>query len=343
MRGNGINYDTGFIHRGVSSRTTFERSVVTREIQTIREDLHCTAVRITGGDPERLELAAGIAAAAGLEVWFAPFTCNLTEEEMLALLVDCAMRAERLRRSGATVVLVIGAELSLLNNGFLPGDTLDDRMELLTDRARLRAAMPEVPARINAFLGTALAAVREHFGGQVTYAAMPFEQVDWTPFDFVGLDLYRSAEVADQFAAAIRALVSLGKPVAITEFGAATFRGAADMGARAGEVIVWDKETIAPLGLNGNFVRDEQEQATYVRELLEIFAEAGVDSTFVFTFALYQLPYRADPDDDLDRASYGIVKVYEDRFGDSYPDMRWEPKAAFTAVADFYGSDGGAP
>jgi hypothetical protein len=30
------------------------------------------------------------------------------------------------------------------------------------------------------------------------------------------------------------------------------------------------------------------------------------------------------------------VKVYKDRFGDTYPDMHWEPKAAFKAVADCY-------
>ena len=73
-----------------------------------------------------------------------------------------------------------------------------------------------------------------------------------------------------------------------------------------------------------------------MRELLEIFDAEGVDSAFVFTFVLYQLPHREDPRDDLDLASYGIVKVYEDRFGETYPDLAWEPKAAFTALADYY-------
>ncbi len=34
--------------------------------------------------------------------------------------------------------------------------------------------------------------------------------------------------------------------------------------------------------------------------------------------------------------SYSIVKVYEDRRGETYPDMAWEPKAAFTALAEYY-------
>ncbi len=152
MRAKGINYDTGFINKRVSSRERFDIAVVTRELQIIRDDLHCNAVRVTGGDVERLEIAAGIAAEAGLEVWFSPFTCDLTYEEMLDLLADCAERAERLRRQGAEVVLVVGAEISLLNKGFLPGDTIGERMELLADLHRLRALIAEIPGRVNDFL-----------------------------------------------------------------------------------------------------------------------------------------------------------------------------------------------
>jgi hypothetical protein len=338
MRSKGINYDTGFINKGVSSRDPFDIAVVTRELQIIRDDLYCTAVRVTGGDPERLAIAADIAADLGLEVWFSPFTCDLTYAEMLDLLADCAERAERLRTQGAEVVLVAGAEISLLNKGFLPGDTIGDRMELLSDRQRLRALIGEVRARVNDFLGKAVAVVRERFGGKITYAAMPFEGVDWTRFDIISLDLYRSVEVADQFASGIRSLVAQGKPVTITEFGCTTYTGSADKGARSGEIIEWDKDTIKPLRLNGDYIRDEKEQATYLRELLEIFTEEGVDSTFVFTFVQYSLPHCADSRDDLDMASYGIVKVYEDRLGETYPDMAWEPKAAFRTLADYYRS-----
>jgi hypothetical protein len=336
MRGKGINYDTGFINKGVSSREPFDIEVVKRELQIIRDDLHCNAVRVTGGDPERLEITAGIAAEAGLEVWFSPFTCDLTNTEMLDLLADCAERAERLRRQGAEVVLVIGAELSLLNKGFLPCDTIADRMELLADRQRLRESIAEVPARINDFLAKAVLVVRKRFGGRITYASIPFESVDWTPFDIISVDIYRSVEVADQFAAGIRSLVAQGKPVAITEFGSATYKGAADKGARSGEIVEWDKDTVKPLRLTGDYIRDEDEQAIYVRELLEIFTAEGVDSAFVFTFVLYQLPHRNDPREDMDVASYGIVKVYENRLGDMYPTMAWEPKAAFAALADYY-------
>jgi hypothetical protein len=120
MRGKGITYDTGFIRAGTSTREAFDPGVVDRELRVIHEYLHCNAVRVTGGDPDRLELAATHAAEAGLEVWLSPFTCDLTTDELLDLLADCVERAERLRRRGAEVVLLTGSELSLFSVGSWP-------------------------------------------------------------------------------------------------------------------------------------------------------------------------------------------------------------------------------
>jgi hypothetical protein len=340
MRGKGISYDTGYILNGAISRESFDPEVVGRELRCIRDDLHCNAVRVMGGDPERLELAATYAAELGLEVWFSPYPLGLAADELLSLFADCAGRAERLRRQGAEVVFVAGAELSLMNPGFLPGDTVDERLQqVLRERHRLRELIPEVAARINEFLAKAVALVRERFGGKVTYAAVPrLERVDWTPFDIVSVDLYRSAEVADRFAEGVRTLVAQGRPVAITEFGTATYRGAGDRGARGLEVVEYDQDTGAPVRLNGGYARDEEGQASYLRELLEVFDAEGVDSAFVFAFALHGFLHRpdGDPRDDLDLASYGIVKLLEDGHGEAYPDMAWEPKAAFRTLARYY-------
>jgi len=339
MRAMGITYETGFVLGDSIAREHFDPAVVGRELAIIRDDLHCTAVRIVGGDPDRLELAAGIAADLGLEVWFSPYPLELTPERLLTLFGDCAERAERVRRRGAEVVFVVGAELSLMNPGFLPGDTQQERLALLLDdRERLPGLVADLGGRVNDFLGAAVASVRERFGGRVTYAAIPLERVDWTPFDLVGLDLYRSAEVADQFVDGVRTLVAQGKPVAITEFGSAAFRGAGDLGARFLEVVDFDPRTRRPLRLSGEYERDERGQADYVRDLLKIFDDGGVDSAFVFLFALEGFPRRSggDPRDDLDRASPAVVAVVEDGSGERYPGLGWEPKAAFDAIAEYY-------
>ncbi|TDB86088.1 hypothetical protein [Actinomadura sp. 7K534] len=338
MRAKGITYDTGFVRDGRNSRERFDPARAERELRIIREDLHCNAVRVSGGDPDRLELAATLAADLGLEVWFSPYPLELTGEEMLTLFADCAERAERLRRRGADVVFVTGAELSLMNKGFLPGDSLAERVGLLSGPERLRDLITEASGRVNGFLGDAVRLVRERFGGRVTYAAIHLDFVDWTPFDIISMDLYRSADIADKFREGVRTLVAQGKPVAITEFGSACFRGAGDMGARGLEIVEYDEDTGVPVRLNGEYARDEAGQAAYLDELLDIFKAEGVDSAFVFIFALNDHPHRpgGDPRDDLDLASYGIVKVLENGHGTTYPDMPWEPKAAFTTVADHY-------
>ena len=345
MRGKGITYDTGFVSAGTSTREPFDPEVVRREMRIIHDDLHCNAVRITGGYADRLKIAATHAADAGLEVWLSPFTNGATQGELLDLLADCAEHGERLRRNGAEVVLLTGSELSLFVVGFLPGETLAERLALLADPLRLRPMIGEIRARINDFLRRAVDVVRARFEGKVSYASLPLEGVDWAPFDIIATDAaYRTKATAPQFRENIRAFVAAGrakgKPVAITEFGCTTHRGAAEGGGDSlvqGAMIEWNGAR--PVRLNKQYVRDEREQATYLREVLDVFEAEGVDNAFVNTFARYDLPHRSDPREDFDMASFGVVKVLaspDDTRDRRYADMPWEPKAAFTALADFY-------
>src|SRR5438105_4901845 len=85
VRAKGMTYDTGFVRNGEISRERFDPGVARRELAIIRDDLHCNAVQLIGGDPGRLELAAGYAAELGLEVWFSPYPLELSPGEILAL------------------------------------------------------------------------------------------------------------------------------------------------------------------------------------------------------------------------------------------------------------------
>lgn len=104
-------------------------------MRVIRDDLHCDAVRVTGGHADRLEIAERAAADAGLAVWYSPFTNGLTQDELFAFLIDAAERAERLRRDGARIVFLTGSEITLFTDGFLPGETLQERSATLADPA----------------------------------------------------------------------------------------------------------------------------------------------------------------------------------------------------------------
>ena len=69
MRLKGINYDVGtYTTPDSSSRETFDPAIVRSEIGIIRNDLHCTAIRISGQDVERLRFAADCALQEGLEL-----------------------------------------------------------------------------------------------------------------------------------------------------------------------------------------------------------------------------------------------------------------------------------
>ena len=336
MRAHGLTYDTGFTSAGTTTHEPYDPDVVRREMRIIRDELHCDAVRVTGGVQDRLETAARHAAAAGLEVWYSPFTNGLTQDELLAFLSDGAERAERLRGEGAEVVFLTGSEISLFTHGLLPGDRLEERLAVLADPERMRAVLPLLPARVNAFLARAVPAVRARFTGPVGYASLPFEGVDWSVFDVVATDAgYRDATTPPGFGERLREQTSQAKPFAVTEFGCTTHRGAAALGGRGESIIEWD-EHARPARLTTPVVRDEREQAAYIRELLDLYDEAGVDTAFVNTFARRDLPTSADPERDFDTASFGIVKVLAPgATGTAYPGLPWEPKAAFHALADY--------
>jgi hypothetical protein len=106
--------------------------------------------------------------------------------------------------------------------------------------------------------------VREVFHGPVTYASVPLETVDWSRFDFVSADLYRDARIKDRFRGLLRRCFAFGRPVAITEFGCCTYRGAADAGGRGFAIldISAPSRDSTPPRLGGRYVRDEPSRPT---------------------------------------------------------------------------------
>jgi hypothetical protein len=187
--------------------------------------------------------------------------------------------------------------------------------------------MGEVCAELSGYLSSVAAQARDRFGGKITYAAGPWEEIDWTPFDIVSVDGYRDATNKDYFAYLIQRRFQDGKPVAITEFGCCGYAGAADKGGMGWAIIDYDA---SPARLDGDYTRDEDEQVRYLDDLLAIFDAAGVDSAFWFTFAGFKFPRRDDPRADMDLASYGLVAISDDL------GTTWEPKKAYHALAAAY-------
>ena len=92
-----------------------------------------------------------------------------------------------------------------------------------------------------------------------------------------------------------------------------------------------------PPVIPGTYERDEEEQVRHLRDMLAIYEAEDIDSAFWFSFAGFEQPrHHTDPHRDLDLASYGVVAVLEHEHGTTYPDMAWEPKQVFGALAAAY-------
>jgi hypothetical protein len=300
VRARGINYDTGFLPGDKLSRKTFTAGIVRREMAVIADELHCDAVRISGREPDRLVMATREAKAAGLEVWLAPFPIDLDQAGTLEMFEACA-------KDTPADVFVTGCELSAFGNGFIPGETYLDRLQsMATADLAWWTSLGPVIERLNSFLAEAVETVRRHFDGRVTYAAGPWEPVDWQPFDIVGVDAYRAAYNAENFRSELRQHFTHGKPVAVTEFGTCAYKGAGDLGGMAWQV---------PEGA----IPDEDEQVRYLDELMTIFEQEGVDTALWFTFAAYNR---------RDLGSYGVVQMLDE--------TRWEPRKVFHAMTARY-------
>ena len=95
----GVCYDVGRAYSGYFlTRRVFEPATTRRELQIIRDDLHCNAVRFQGTDVGRLMTAATDALKpGGLQVWLSPELFEKCREATLAYLVKAATAAEPLR------------------------------------------------------------------------------------------------------------------------------------------------------------------------------------------------------------------------------------------------------
>lgn len=319
----GINYDTGTAYFADEiTRKEWDLAEVSRDLRVIRDDLHCNSVALYGTDLDRLAQAAQAALGLDLHVVLQLRSIDQSRGSALAAIGQAAELAQALAPSGA-IALNVGCEMTLFSRGFLPGRNFMQRMMALTF---LWPLLPLVNWRLNRFLTEAAAAARQHFSGPLLYSAGTWEDVDWAPFDFVGVNLYRDNENERSYIHDLRRLVGGGKPVIITEFGCCAFEGADRQG--GGGWLAVDYRS-SPPKVKPGYSRSERTQAEYLDELLSLFEAEDVHGAYVFEYSSPANPYSPAPADDLDLASYGVVRT--DRQG-----RGTVPKEAFATIAEHY-------
>jgi hypothetical protein len=223
----------------------------------------------------------------------------------------------------------------------------EERVNVSDGISRLKEA--EHNKILGRYLQKTVVSVRQLFHGKITYSSLLWESVDWSLFDYVSVDHYRAQRIKDQYAEMLKPAFEYGKPVVVTEFGMPTYEGAEINGAGLGGNIIDNKSQalhylvpllgrfIRPKLIDSDHVRDEKLQAREVLDQLDVLDRAGIHGAFVSVFVSQIHPYDENPRYDLDMASLSLVKTYSrGKHGATYPDMPWEPKESFRAVADYY-------
>ncbi len=127
MKRKGVCYDVGRVMGG-NWRPIFNPAIVHRELEIIKNDLHCNSVRICGLDIERLMTAAEDAFKQGLEVWLTPEMWDKSQEETLDYIVKAAAAVEKLREHWPEqLVFLVGSELTLFMQGIVEGKNIMER------------------------------------------------------------------------------------------------------------------------------------------------------------------------------------------------------------------------
>ena len=179
----------------------------------------------------------------------------------------------------------------------------------------------------------------------MSYASLPFEGVDWTPFDVIATDAgYRTAATAGEL-----------PPSHARVRGAGTRTGKARRHHRVRlrhlprrgrfwqgrDALVAYGDDGRPTHLKGEYVRDEAEQATYLREVLEVFETEGIEppsrTPSRATTTTSRRPTHGPRQGERGRGQGADRRPHTRCAGRRYPDVAWEPKAAFDALGDWYG------
>ena len=319
---------------GRLSVQTWDPERVAREMAVLHEDLHCNAVTMFGSEPGRLREGAEIALREGLRVWLQPRPIDADAARLHTVITEVATAAEDLLQTYGPVGLNLGVEWTIFSAGIIPGATYTDRLGTLVSTFD---QIPEYDTELNNLLASLRETARAAFSGPLTYGSGEWETVDWTDFDFVGVDLYLNSRNRATYREQVQALHASGKPVLITEFGCCSYEGAEDAGGAGFIIVDWAAE---PPRLNGAYVRSEQVQADTITTLIDIYEAEHIHGAYVFTFIQPELTYDPDPLYDLDMASFGIVKALPAATGQGYEETGyWEPKLAFTEIATKYRQD----
>lgn len=345
MKYRGVVYDVGLQYNpGQLSVDSFNAERVKYDMAVIAKELHANAVRIEGEPISRLVMATQAAHDAGLKVLFNPWKMNANAEETIEYMTEAAIEAEQLRKKGIDLVFVTGCEYTIFSRGAFPGETFQERVAFMTQQGGEKIlggekipAFEEASQKLNEILGKITDRVRQNFKGLVTYSSGPWENVDWTKFDIVGIDYYRTTESAEEYVSNLKKFRRDKKPLIVMEVGSCTYEGAGKLGPGGFAILQGVNPDGTIIFKDGKVpVRSEKEQADYVETQVHLLHEGGADGVFVFVFAFPVMPYIGEGNRDFDMVTFSLVKSFWKGDVRSQKIPNWEKKKAFDRLSKVY-------
>lgn len=335
----GVVYDVGLMFGGKNlSVSNFRKEQVVYDMSIIKHVLNCNTVRIEGENLDRLSIATEEAHKQGLKVLFNPWKMEADSATTVDYMIRASKVAEKLRLKGADLIFVTGCEYTLFNRGVFPGDTFDKRIAWLMKLGSMPNPMEEIQGKkLNLILQSMASQVRKNYHGKIVYSSGAWETVDWTNFDYVGVDYYHNNESDEQYIEGLNRYKSIGKPVIVMEMGSCAYQGAAERGGNGFSVF-------KGVDSNGNGiyeggkkpVRDESVQADYISKNIDLLQKAGASGIMVYVFSYPIYPY-SKTGVDYDMVAYSLVKSFPSTDARNEQIPSWEPKEAFYRVGEIFG------
>lgn len=335
----GVVYDVGLMFGGKNlSVSNFRKEQVVYDMSIIKHVLNCNTVRIEGENLDRLSIATEEAHKQGLKVLFNPWKMEADSATTVDYMIRASKVAEKLRLKGADLIFVTGYEYTLFNRGVFPGDTFDKRIAWLMKLGSMPNPMEEIQGKkLNLILQSMASQVRKNYHGKIVYSSGAWKTVDWTNFDYVGVDYYHNNESDEQYIEGLNRYKSIGKPVIVMEMGCCAYQGAAERGGNGFSVF-------KGVDSNGNGiyeggkkpVRDESVQADYISKNIDLLQKAGASGIMVYVFSYPIYPY-SKTGVDYDMVAYSLVKSFPSTDARNKQIPSWEPKEAFYRVGEIFG------
>ncbi len=276
----GMNYAAACVtpEFDTTPRTIPDHEELDEQLSTIHDELGCNAIFIEAGAgyEDKLIEACELAIQKGFDrIYVHAKYMHFTLDDTIDKLRTFAPAVTKLRKSSNSVVWAIGAEFTYAIKGIIPGDTFKDQQKWIHEHHNdyidnQKANIPRAFQRI-------LPIIKSNYDYPVAYAAGKNE-VDLVPwgdpvFESICWNAYLQPAYGEDEQFLINKLSELrrfGKPIISSEFGSATYKGAAVSATTA-------------VGYQGQ-PYDEDEQANSIDRYCKMLNRAPIDGAFVYIY-----------------------------------------------------------